>query len=83
MLDIFASEYGWTPDYILNSLTREQVESLISAINRRYEKKKQAMESSMKDSKGDSSSGFGEKLTGNIPANLASRIGAKQRVTRK
>ena len=44
MLDRLAVEYGWTPEYVLNHMTRRQVEALLSAINRRYEREKKAME---------------------------------------
>jgi hypothetical protein len=45
VLDLVASEYGWTPAYVLDHLTFPQLESLISAISRRYQRQADAVRS--------------------------------------
>ena len=41
--DLLAHEYGWTHEYILEGLTRAQVEVYLAAISRRYKRESDAM----------------------------------------
>jgi len=47
--DLFGSEYGWTPDYVLNQLTRRQVDALLQATSRRYQRQSDAMKAAQNE----------------------------------
>ena len=40
---MFASEYGWTADYVLNALTGKQVRGMLNALEHRYARQADAM----------------------------------------
>jgi hypothetical protein len=66
---MLATEYGWTPDTIFNTLTRGQVEAYLGAMGRRYARQAQAMKTGDKPSDSHGS----KDVTPEIEALLSSK----------